>query len=183
MLLKVKLLIVKPVYFLIKQFYFNQFKRVLNQQTSYNSLHIFDLDNTLAHTYPNLHQSNTAKMYEDLPTHKRLVDLANKTLADNKSFFVVLSARDYKYKTATKAWLNKHLDKKDVPLFLVPKAKDKLPYLDKAVSSFETVTYYDDLSYNQENDNIQFYDSVIRAVNKMPLTYFGYEDISKLYEV
>jgi hypothetical protein len=179
MLLKVKLLIAKPFYFFIKGFHFNQFKKFLKKNKARQKLHIFDLDNTLADTYPSLNNPDKIKMYQELPIHESMVNIVNKEINKNE-LCIILSARDYKYKNPTRLWMNKHLSKKDIPFFLVPSAKDKLPYLEKATVSFREVVYYDDLSYNHENGKVKLYSDIINKVRSMPIKYFGHEGINKI---
>ncbi len=182
MLLKIKLLIVKPIYYFIKQFYFNQFNSLLKRNKNYKSIYIFDLDNTLAHTYPSLNNPDKKKMYKDLPTHVNMLALAN-TEIKKQQLCIILTARDYKYKAPTNYWLDNNLFSRNIPLFMVPKAKDKLPYLEKAAVIFNEVFYYDDLSYNHENGKVKLYDSVIEKVKKMSIKYFGYEEINQINQV
>ena len=69
---------------------------------------------------------------------------------------------------------------REIPLFLVPRAEDKLPYLNKALEYATRITYYDDLSYNHENGEVKFYSNVITELKKLRITYIGYQEINKV---
>ena len=66
------------------------------------------------------------------------------------------------------------MESKNPPLFLVPTAEDKLPYLKKALHQTNKITYYDDLSYNHENGQVKFYNSLIDYIKKTPINYIGF---------
>ena len=97
-----------------------------------------------------------------------------------ESDIVFLSARKIKFYMQTF-----HILKRDFPnikftLILVEKTKDKLFYLDFLNEKSKILAYYDDLSYNHENDKIIFYKSVIDSVKKMKINYFGLNEIIKI---
>ena len=131
-------------------------------------------------------------LFQDIPPRTRLV---------------FLSARQYIRYFVTRRWLEKHgFLKADSVIVLVERMKDKTPllvsvvknYFDKKtppqhLSHFEhkistpparstryPVMYFDDLSYNHENGKVLYYDEVIKAVQKMPIRYIGYDELLKM---
>lgn len=173
MLLKVKRLIYRPIYAVLRWYYFLVFKMLLNSE--HKDIYVFDLDNTLADTYPYI---NSTINHLEIPAHKGMIEVLKDKIADNQ-LCIILSARNYKMISLTKKWLKINLgSKKDIPLFLVPRAEDKLPYLMFADKKFENVFYYDDLSYNHENGEIKLYQKVIESIEKTSIHYYGYDKIN-----
>lgn len=143
-----------------------------------NELVIFDLDNTLTDTFPYLQNRNLKQVYSKVPIHSGMTNILKKCLMSKKNV-IILSARSYKYHAITKNWINVNLTQiKEIPLFLVPHAEDKLPYLSKALEYTNRITYYDDLSYNHENGEVKFYSLVITELKKLPINYIGYNEIN-----
>lgn len=141
---------------------------------------IFDLDNTLADTFPHLKSNKLSKVYMEVPIHCGMTNILKECLLSEKRV-IILSARSYKFYIITKSWVKLNLfQKKKIPLFLVTHADDKLPYLIKALEYTNRITYYDDLSYNHENGNVKFYSSVIKKINKLPINYIGYDEINQI---
>lgn len=173
MLLKVKRLIYRPMYAFFRWYYFLNFKMLLNSE--HKNINVFDLDNTLADTYPYI---KTSINHLELPAHKGMTELLKDKIADNQ-LCIILSARNYKITSNTKKWLEINIgSKKNIPLFLVPRAEDKLPYLMFADKKFENVFYYDDLSYNHENGEVKFYQDVIESIKQTSIHYYGYDEIN-----
>lgn len=144
---------------------------------SNGELIVFDLDNTLANTFPYIRNGNIKKTYINLPAHKGMVKILEECIKLNKSV-IIISAREYRHYFITKSWVKQKVkSKKQIPVFLVPKAIDKLPYLIKAGKEINHITYYDDLSYNHENGEVKFYRDVIEKVRQMSIKYIGYEEI------
>ena len=179
MLLKVKQLLKKPIVSFYKKRNFRKFQKYLTSQKERNKLIIFDLDNTLAHTFPELHKPDTNEMYKNIPPHNNMVNLANVEF-NSSNDCLILTARDYKYRSATQFWLAKHIKADKIPLFIVPSAKDKIRYLNLAIQRYNEVMYYDDLSYNHEKGEVKFYTDVIEEVEKLPLKYIGYKEINDI---
>lgn len=179
MLLKVKRFLAGIMMRYKKQVYFRKYLKFIESNSENNHLIIFDLDNTLAHTYPNLGASDTHRMYRTLPPHKNMLDLVNKTF-NSGTTCIILTARDYKYKSDTEYWLYRYINSEYIPFFIVPAAKDKLNYLERAVSKFNKVTYYDDLSYNHEHGEVKYYENEINKVKTLDITYIGYDKIKQI---
>ena len=173
MLLKLKRLLSNPIYAILKRYHLLVFKQFL--KSHHKNIYIFDLDNTLADTYPYL---KTNIGYDKIPAHQGMINILKKKIVDNQ-FCIILSARDYRVKSVTRKWLEVNLElKKEIPLFLVPTAADKLSYLRFADKTFENTYYYDDLSYNHENGEVKFYHKVIETLKNTSIHYYGYDEIN-----
>lgn len=144
---------------------------------SSGELVVFDLDNTLADTFPYLLNGNLKQVYLNLPAHIGMLKIVDEYIKLNKSV-IIISAREYRHYFITKSWVKQKIkSKKRIPVFLVPNAIDKLPYLHKASKAISNITYYDDLSYNHENGKVMFYTDVIERVREMSIKYIGYAEI------
>jgi hypothetical protein len=179
MLLKVKLFLAGIIVYFYKVSYLKKYRHFIKSQSKKEHLYIFDLDNTLADTFPYLHIVDTDEMYRTIPPFQNMLEIAFNVFSSNFPC-IILTARDYNYKSATEFWIDKNIKVKDIPLFIVPKASDKIAYLKLANNNFKNVTYYDDLSYNHENGDVKFYSKEIETFQNMTIEYIGYEEILKI---
>lgn len=117
---------------------------------------------------------------------------------------VFFTARQYIRYWVTKRWLKQYgFEQANSVLVLVEKMDDKpillasvvKNYFDKKtppqyLSDFEPqmdimpsestnypIIYLDDLSYNHENGEVLFYQNALKAVQKMPIRYVGYDEL------
>ena len=163
-----------------KTVFWLDYVRYLKKVGCENELVIFDLDNTLADTFPYLQNQNLKELYSKVPIHIGMYKVFEECLLSKKNV-IILSARSFKYHAITKKWIRMNLHEiREIPLFLVPRAEDKLPYLNKALEYATRITYYDDLSYNHENGEVKFYSNVITELKKLRITYIGYQEINKV---
>ena len=154
-------------------------------KNKYSKIWVLDIDNTLADTWPTLLEK---KKYKN-ELH-RLENL--NVLTGSKNYFlevcshpnhgiIFLSARPLNSKVITQKWLeNNNFWHQNANLILVPKAKNKLPFLNLITLLHHHVFYIDDLSYNHENGTVKFYDSVIKKVNKLNLFYYDNQFIQSI---
>jgi hypothetical protein len=160
------------IYFWVKYWWY-----LKSSNNSNGELFIFDLDNTLANTFPYLCNEGMKETYLQIPTHDGIAKIFNNCIASKKNV-IILTARHFKYYSSTKKWVKKNFQKgNNVSIFLVPNAAAKLPFLHMAVNKGRVVTYYDDLSYNHENGKVKFYTDVIFEVEQLPITYIDYNGI------
>ena len=170
----------KLYYFAYKQFYLSRFKAyIYNQELVY----IFDIDNTMSNTWPTLidkHYSSEYKRLESLPAFIEMRHIVL-SLINKKRKVLFLCARHYKYDEVTYKWLlSLGLDISEKQIFLVPNPNDKIFFL-KEIGANTTVEYYDDLSYNHENNLILYYDNVISYTEKQKnIVYYNYSDIQSI---
>lgn len=178
MLLKVKRLLLKPYFIYKRASYSRKFQKFILNQNILEELNVFDLDNTLADTYPNINQQDTNRMYVNLPVLEGMARLV-KDKIHKKSTCIILTARQYKYESATKFWIRKNLSK-NLLVIIVPSAYSKLEYLKIASQKYKTVNYYDDLSYNHENGKVLFYKDIIEKLEPLSINYYDYGQIKEI---
>lgn len=140
---------------------------------------IFDIDNTLADTWPSIsiNNNNQFEIYKNL----KLIKDA-KTLVENSQNkfdeIIFLSARHPFYWNASNFWIKNNFDLQCFSLRLVPKVNMKVKYW-KKLSKFNKITIIDDLSYNHENNEVKFYNTEISFLQKSKkIIYYGFSDIS-----
>jgi len=166
-----------------KRIYWLIYLRYIKKINHKNELVIFDLDNTIADTFPYLQNRNLKEVYSKVTIHSGMTNILEECLMTKKKV-IILSARSFKYHSITKNWINRNLSKiQEIPLFLVPLAEDKLPYLNKALEHTNRITYYDDLSYNHENGKVKFYENLITQVKQLPINYIGYNEINYINNI
>jgi len=166
-----------------KRIYWLIYSRYISKINPKNDLVIFDLDNTIADTFPYLQNTNLGEVYSKVPIHSGMTNILEACLRARKHVIIV-SARSFKYHAITRSWINRNLSKiQEIPFFLVPFADDKLPYLDKALEHTNNITYYDDLSYNHENGEVKFHENLLTQVKKLPINYIGYNVILSINNI
>jgi hypothetical protein len=120
------------------------------------------------------------KSYEIIPTLKGTIREIEKKYVGIPRIF--LSNRNIFTYTVTRNWLLKNNlidDNKDL-LILTCFPEQKLYFLNLLVNTKALVIYYDDLSYNHENNKIQFYNHIISEIRNMDIKYFDYSHINNL---
>lgn len=173
----------KLVYFLYNKYFQFYFKIKFHKQinTRDKEIYIFDIDNTVANTWPSFLQEY--KTLED-----RLSSLAvfynmrnyilNIKYSGSKVFF--LTARPYSTYNLTFKWLNDMgLIETKKFLFLVSKPYDKVKML-KQVKN-KKIFFYDDMTYNHEQGEIKYYKNEIKQLKKIQnIEYFDVKFINKI---
>lgn len=146
-------------------------------QNRYLRIVVFDLDNTVAYyNYSNSRIDETISY--KLKTMNVYSGILKLMLAYKKKEYkiLILTARDYRFYDITRNWLKTN----NVPF-------DKLilvhsPTLKKSILKYtqNVVTYYDDLSYNHENNHIEFYDELITYFHKKDnIRYFSLNQFNR----
>ena len=165
-------------------FYYNYifFKLLKYEKTKNNVVYIFDLDNTLADTWPTL-KADFKSDYDrilNIEPISNIVDIFNEFNTNKKDVYI-LSARSYDKYFVTRCWLKRNTNfRKFNRLILVPNVRDKLTMLRKINIFYKKIHYYDDLSYNQENGETLFYQDVIEDVKNIVNKYYGLDYIQSL---
>ncbi len=95
---------------------------------------------------------------------------------------IFLTARNLRFFTETWNWLKSNLPQQSFKLIVVDKPEDKLFFLKKACNTERHVDYFDDLSYNHENGEVKFYDTMIAEVRKIDVNYHDYHEIIGINE-
>lgn len=170
--------------FLKIYFYIVIFFMLRMKTNTSSSIYIFDLDNTLANTWPSLIQGckSHSDRLKNLKPINGMVRIFNKLISKDKNVFVV-TARSYEHFFITKNWLNQNTDfQKAFKLILVERPKDKLQIFKYIKKNYQNIVCYDDLSYDHENDDIKFYDDIIKEAKNDVTKYFGYDFIQANFE-
>jgi hypothetical protein len=158
----------------------------------YADFWVVDIDNTIADTWRTLTPQYRTKFASE---QERILTIP--PLAGMKGRFdgltpqtrvVFLSARTYWSAWVTKKWLAQHgFSKPDSVMVLVEHPKDKVALLRKVLEKNRTpqykITFFDDLSYNHENDDIRFYEPEIADIQRLPIQYVGYDKLLQINNV
>lgn len=154
----------------------------------YTRVFIFDIDNTIADTWYSFNVpyfKNSQHRLSSLPIFirmRRLIDILYKNPNTLVLFLTARSLLDYQ---TTYNWLKSQgFPLKYSNLFIVNSPKFKVRILKALENQKLNVYYIDDLSYNQENGEIKFYDSDINEIIKITalhkhIKHFGYADIER----
>lgn len=162
--------------FYYKYFKYKFFSAIQNIGTK--KLYIFDLDNTIANTWISYNQSYSS--------HKSRLDSLSifigmkkfiSNIDKNNSIVIILTAREYWYYSLTKKWIESN-ELNINELIVVSKPYEKILLLKEVMINCE---YYDDMSYNHENNHIIFYENEIKAIKSFSnISYYNYDDIKKI---
>lgn len=170
---------------LIAWFFFQQSSRkfdALLEKTGHRKLYIFDIDNTLADTWP--------CYYIPFPTYaQRLLSLPAfmgmrkviKQVQDAGYPYLFITARNRSAAPATISWLNSiGLQATADTVIIVSNAAQKITLIKKALQQQIGIEYYDDLSYNHENGEVKLYEAAIRQISGLPVVYYSKEKIDQI---
>ena len=143
---------------------------------------IFDIDNTLANTWPTLVKSAFKNEKERLLSleliegAKELVEFSIK----NYDQILFLSARNPIHYITTKKWIINNFGDFSFKLRLVPNASLKIIYWGYLSKISKKIVVLDDLSYNHENDNIKYYKNEIMYLDlNERIEYYNFTEIKK----
>ncbi len=143
---------------------------------------LFDLDNTLADTWPCyfIHYDSYSDKLKSLPVflgvYQKVMALQS---AGHPVFFI--TARNYTGYSATIAWLKSIRIRASIAnVIIVNSTEEKLALIKKAVQYHPQITYFDDLSYNHEHGETKYYISTISEFNKLPISYFDKSMIDRI---
>jgi hypothetical protein len=144
------------IIFLIKIYYLRFLFR------NHKNIVIFDIDNTISNTWPNLGSNSYRESYSIAEPFMNVVRLIE-NLQKNKIPILYLSARSYHYYSLTKKWLKK-CKIYNGNLILVNKPVDKIAYI--SYFNDKKVILFDDLSYNHENFQVKFHTDVLEYIKR-----------------
>ena len=145
---------------------------------NWSKIIVCDIDNTIADTWKNI--ENEKILYSKLPYFDNVLKFIF-SKKDNKTGIIFLSFRPQKKFIISKKWLEKIGFKISIfQLVLCPSSKFKIYFLKKMISLNKKILYIDDLSYNQENGKIKFYDYVLNELKNLNIDYFGYNELKML---
>ena len=170
-----KLLIIRLIKLIYIFFIYLKIKNRFNNKSEI--IYIFDLDNTIYNTWPYVNKINK-NLYIEIPIFNGMKEQVNSLSKKGKVVF--LSARNLRFIFQTKKRLKLDFPTINFQLILVDQPKDKLKYLKFFISNTSKVFYYDDLSYNHENNDLKLYNNTINEVLKLPVEYYGLEVIKNI---
>jgi FMN phosphatase YigB (HAD superfamily) len=157
---------------------FIAFKYKISTLKKFDEVVIFDLDNTLLDTYPLLNYMALRDVFRKVKLHPEMMKLFN-DFSDKGVYLFILSSRKIKFYGITNDYLKKNIKTK-APFYLVSEPFIKIRFFKYSAACFKKVTLYDDLSYNHENGEVKFYHEIIKEVNELSISYFGYKEILKI---
>jgi uncharacterized HAD superfamily protein len=153
-------MIKRDLYAMFFKLFFLLFIRTNNRK---NDIYIFDIDNTISDTWPELLTSSQKIAYQNARPFDNVINLIERLYERDKVVFF-LSARSYNYLDLTKKWLiNNKIFRDNV--FLVDNVNEKFWYLNKC-KNFK-IYYFDDLSYNHEHGEVKYYEQFIKKIEKL----------------
>lgn len=158
-------------------FYFFYVKSLLYAKKN-KCIGIFDIDNTIANTWPSFLEGFDDEKIRllSLSPFQEMVDLVDSYYGSDRGI-MFLTARDYRYYFLTKEWLKRHF-KYNFSLVLVSSPMEKIKIIKKLRNN--EIDFYDDMSYSHELGQVKFYSVEIDEIMKISnVRYFGYEEIIK----
>ena len=163
-----------------KLYFSLKFILLINKEAE--KIYIFDIDNTIANTWPSFLQSYSTleeRLLSLAVFHKMREHILDISSKGNKVIF--LTARPYNTYSLTFTWLkNLGLIKNKDDLFLVSKPLEKIDLLKKINKE---VYFYDDMTYNHEKGEMKYYENEIRLLGQLSyVKYYGLSDINKIHE-
>jgi len=169
-----------------KLYFHTIFKRKIHTCNA-KTIYIFDIDNTLADTWPSFN------IYRVKTTRKRLLSLAIfinmrnlilKVMNSTGSRKVIfLTARSYLSYLLTYYWLKTNAISVELFDIIIVNTPDEKVQLIQQLSKQKMVVYFDDLSYNHENNEVKFYEQEINEFKKLKIKYYDYIWINKFNRV
>ena len=159
---------------------FEFFVQVINRNS--RSIVIFDLDNTIYNTWVE-RIDNRANENQIYARAKIFTDVANRVTQHYKAKDVLIFISSRKlacYPITCRRVLSDFNFTTLLSIILVSQPEEKLIYIKRLLTIKRKVIYYDDLSYGHETGVVSFYDEVINSVKKLPIKYFGFDEIIKL---
>ena len=143
-------------------------------------IYVFDIDNTLANTWPSLLVGNYENEKVRLESLAVFINMRNFILSRYRidSVLFISNRSVLQYFTTIKWLKSMEINVTTLNLILVENPKAKLYYL-KVLSKHNDVVYIDDLSYGHENGKVSLYSEVICELKGIKMKYFGMDVIDR----
>jgi FMN phosphatase YigB (HAD superfamily) len=142
-------------------------------------LFIFDIDNTLADTWPCYHipfPSYNERLLS-LPVFIGMKNLIKQVQA-SREHHLFITARNNSATEATVSWLQSiGIDAETKNVIIVSTPAQKVSLIKKALSEKITIEYFDDLAYNHENGTVKIYKEALKKISDLPVIYHSKEQI------
>ena len=174
-----KKLLIKNFKFLINIVFFCKLIICYNLRKA-NKIYFVDIDNTLSDTWPTLNNNNYTSeknRLKSLPIFIGMKRYLSNSIINDKNLLVFISARNYKYYSATSNWLISN-GFYNFCLILVNSPYEKPFFINSYFIRNVDKLIIDDLSYNHENDNILFYNDVVNIFKNY--NYIDFDEINKI---
>lgn len=146
---------------------------------------IWDLDNTLAKTWPSLVDFKGChfKRLRNLEPFSFAVAALDKSLRSDSLCNLVCSARALKFYRVTDTWLKMHL-KRPVPFVLVPSAAYKASWIKRLKENLahKDVILIDDLSFNHEHGEVKFYEEESEIIQGSGIRLITGQELQKVQD-
>ncbi|MBA3899827.1 MAG: hypothetical protein H0X62_06390 [Bacteroidetes bacterium] len=144
------------------------------EASTQNRIFLFDIDNTLADTWPSLqvNYSNEIDRYASLAVFMNMRKLILQLKQQGNPVFFI-SHRPFNYYYSTIKWLKSigiNPSFKDV--LLVNSPGQKVQLINKLLKSSKEVIFIDDLSFNHEKGEVEFYKNEIEFLKKISVAYY-----------
>lgn len=174
-----KPVVLRSVFNTICAFFFKALFRLHVARLSGRTLYVFDIDNTIGHTYPTLlkdYTSEKARMLS-IPVFPRMKNLLCSLHYSKSRKVIFLTSRSYRLWSTTHDWLEiNNIPGSLTDVILVSSPAEKVKLL-ATYASNARIVYIDDLSWNQERGELKYYKSELETIKKLPITYIGYKTI------
>ena len=169
---------------MIKKYLFATFFKMffllfLTKNRKKKAIYIFDIDNTISDTWPELLTSSQQVAFQNARPFEKVINLIY-SLYDSEKVVFFLSARNYNYFWLTRKWLiSNKIFRNNV--FLVDNVNEKLWYLNKC-KNFR-IYYFDDLSYNHEFGEVKYYANFIKKIENLSnLKFYDHEKLKSIQQ-
>ena len=175
--------IIKRITIFFFRIYFHsiyKLKLVLNKK---KWIYIFDIDNTLADTWPSFLENYNSERERYLKLsiflNMRKVILKAYQKKENRKV-IFLTARNYLQYFTTYSWLkNNKIPLSFFDLILTHNANEKVKLLKKFGEKGYKIIFVDDMTYNHENGEVKYYQQPIKDITNSYIHYFGVDKINK----
>lgn len=146
-----------------------------------DKLYFFDIDNTLANTWPTLVGKKHSSEKSRLANLQIFANMRNLILNLSKDSLVIyLTHRTPSQYIVTKNWLLENgLPVSFGSLLIVASPVEKVKIVE-GVCQKAKVKVVDDLSFGQEDGNLNFYNEVIELLQNLPIKYYNYRVIQRI---
>jgi hypothetical protein len=143
---------------------------------------IYDLDNTLANTYPAI-TINGKIPFSQLAVFPKVLKMILNDYQKSNTIVLFFTVRPLKHWKATYSWINiKGINISFYQLFMCQCPMRKVYLINKLRKKWYNITLIDDMSYNHENGEVKFYSNAIDAVKAIGIEYIGYSELRKFQQ-
>ena len=141
---------------------------------------VFDIDNTLANTWPMLIKEEKLD-YRKLEYFSDVLEEVRNHESNQKCLLLFASVRPLSAFTATYDWLRfLNIRLSEHQIFLVGSPELKLYLLRLLKKKIGSVILYDDMSYGHEKGEVRFFLNVIKGLKIYDIQHVGFDELKLL---